>query len=225
MTNLILFEVPRNPPPTPNPWYRAGGAPVPIAAYQAKGAGSLAASYVNLINPGTFDLTAPAGDPIFDASGWLFDGSFYLSTGIIIDSPNWTVIGQFTGAQGGNFALLGEGGDSVDFSALYIKHNFFSHATVCYASDQSITASIGVGLVSGNIAIAGNTGYRNGVEPGTAIPNGFTAAAVELFLAAINVEGTPQRTFRGSIVAVAIYNTNANHALWVPSVAGAMAGL
>ena len=55
-----------------------------IAAYQPKGAADLAASYVNLITPGTYNA-APGTAPTFDAAtGWTFNGSTqYLTTGVV----------------------------------------------------------------------------------------------------------------------------------------------
>lgn len=55
-------------PPAAAPWYLAGGAPTPIAVYQPKGAASLAASYVNLANPGTYDAAADV--PGYGAPTW-----------------------------------------------------------------------------------------------------------------------------------------------------------
>jgi hypothetical protein len=67
------------------PWWLAGGvaAANAIAVYQPKGAADLAASYVNLANPGTYDA-APGTAPTFDAAtGWTFNGSTqYLTTGV-----------------------------------------------------------------------------------------------------------------------------------------------
>lgn len=54
-------------------WWLAGGASGCVAAYQPKGAASLAASYVNLANPGTYDA-APGVAPTL-SSGWVFNGS------------------------------------------------------------------------------------------------------------------------------------------------------
>jgi hypothetical protein len=51
-------------------WYLAGGAPLPIAAYQPKGAVDLAASYINLANPGTYNV-APGSAPTLGDSGWI----------------------------------------------------------------------------------------------------------------------------------------------------------
>lgn len=64
-------------------WWEAGGATNCVAAYQPKGAASLAASYVNLANPGVFDA-APGVAPTWDAAtGWSFNGSTqYLRSGV-----------------------------------------------------------------------------------------------------------------------------------------------
>lgn len=52
-----------------------------VAAYQPKGAADLAASYVNLANPGVLDLSASAGTVTFaTATGWTFDGTTSLKT-------------------------------------------------------------------------------------------------------------------------------------------------
>jgi hypothetical protein len=60
-------------------WYLAGGAPMPIAAYQPIGAAGLAASYENLVD--TFDAS-PGVAPTFDAArGWIGDGTQYLQFG------------------------------------------------------------------------------------------------------------------------------------------------
>ena len=57
-------------------WWLAGGIHPSqvVAAYQPKGAVDLAASYVNLANPGTNDATVGVA-PTFDSSGWEFDGA------------------------------------------------------------------------------------------------------------------------------------------------------
>lgn len=75
-------------------WWEAGGATGCVAAYQAKGAASYAASLVNLANPGTYNLASGVAPDFNSASGWTFDTSRYL---IETDLPaiinNFTVIG------------------------------------------------------------------------------------------------------------------------------------
>ncbi len=72
--------------PASGGWWLSGGIAAAncIAAYQPKGAVSLAASYSNLASPGTYDCTV-GNEPAWDATnGWKFDGSNdYLSTGIV----------------------------------------------------------------------------------------------------------------------------------------------
>jgi len=87
-------------------WWNLFGA-IPnanvVAAYQPKDAANLAASYVNLVTPGTYDA-APGTAPTWDAtSGWIFNGSTqYLTTGItpVIDQ-SYSAIVRFTDATGG----------------------------------------------------------------------------------------------------------------------------
>lgn len=77
------------------PWYQAGNSPAPIAVYLPKGAASLADSYVNLANPGTYNL-APGAAPAFDtATGWTFDGaSQYLECGASAALKPYSVIAR-----------------------------------------------------------------------------------------------------------------------------------
>lgn len=76
-----------------------------VAAYQAKGAASLAASYVNLANPGTYDATVPAGvsAPTWAAStGWGVDSTHRLTTNVVAQGT-WTIIcriGSYVEANG-----------------------------------------------------------------------------------------------------------------------------
>ena len=70
-----------------------------VAAYQPIGAASLAASYSNLQNPGTYDA-APGTAPTFlAATGWTFNAATpqYLNTGVVPSSLNWTVIVRYSG--------------------------------------------------------------------------------------------------------------------------------
>lgn len=101
------------------PWYRAGGASLPVAAYQPKGAASLAASYTNLANPGTYDA-APGTAPSFNtATGWTFDRSLgqFLSIGsgfllkpatvLVRMTPSGTSFrGVIGGSTNGCFAII-----------------------------------------------------------------------------------------------------------------------
>ena len=67
-------------------WWLAGGIHPSqvVAAYQPKGAVDLAASYVNLANPGTNDAQVGVA-PALDSSGWVFGGSQHVNTGVVPD--------------------------------------------------------------------------------------------------------------------------------------------
>ena len=63
-------------------WWDLGGTITScVAAYQPKGAADLAASYVNLANPGTYDL-APDGSPSFNTNDGIIipSGEYVYST-------------------------------------------------------------------------------------------------------------------------------------------------
>jgi hypothetical protein len=89
------------------PWWRAGGAPAPVAAYQPLGAASLAASYINLANPGTYDA-APGTAPSFNAAtGWTFNGSSqYLNTGIAPATQTYTFLVRYTNVNSGGYSYI-----------------------------------------------------------------------------------------------------------------------
>lgn len=90
-------------------WWEVAGQTC-VAAYQPKGAASLAASYVNLANPGTYDA-APGTAPTFDAStGWTFNGTNqFLKTGIVSADVEWTVLIRFSDVPNNAATVWGNG--------------------------------------------------------------------------------------------------------------------
>jgi len=203
------------------PWYRAGGASLPVAAYQPKGAASLAASYTNLANPGTYDA-APGVAPTLGAAGWTFNGSTqYLITGVTpANDQTWSAIVQFSGATTtGDRVVLG-GADAVGprfYFALWVVSGgkiWFDNG----AEKQSTTNAV----ASGNLAVAGTVGYLNGAidTTGIGIAGPFAGS---IFIGAYNIGG-PIVHYTGNIHAVAIYNTTLT-APQVVAVSAAMAAL
>jgi hypothetical protein len=79
-----------------NGWWNNNGAIAGcVAAYQPIGAADLAASYVNLFNPGT-NNAAPGTAPTWDVTdGWIFGGTNYLNTGIV-PADSYSVFVRFT---------------------------------------------------------------------------------------------------------------------------------
>ena len=94
------------------PWYLTGGIAAAncVVAYKPKGAADIAASYVNLNNPGTNNAT-PVTPPTWDATnGWIFlaASSQYLTCGFTPDATYTTIV-RYTGIPtiGGNFVIFG----------------------------------------------------------------------------------------------------------------------
>lgn len=93
-----------------SPWFRAGDAPQPLAAYTAKGASDLTASLVNLVNPGTYDLTQTGASNVGHdtASGWGFSGDSALSMGSIELPDTFTIFIRIANVpKAGSFYMFG----------------------------------------------------------------------------------------------------------------------
>lgn len=182
-------------------WWEVAGQTC-VAAYQPKGAASLAASYINLANPGTYDA-APGTAPSFDtATGWTFAAasSQYLTTGIVF-GVNWTILvrvgsatqsfGYLIGAQSTSAAL------NVGFMPYGSTSRYYVHGTQLAIAGAQTGASI--------MAIAGANGYLNGaLEAGSMTPGAGVNRT--LFIAARNT-GSASNHFSGIIRAIAIYNS------------------
>jgi len=187
------------------PWWLSGGISAAncIAAYQPKGAADLAASYVNLANPGTYNA-APGVSPNFDSAGWVFTGTQWLTTGI---NPNGTKklysifirvsnIGDTASPQ----ALLGSYDTSLNSLLIFFvanKYQFYSSGG--FDSTEVVSSAGGV------IGISGANGYVNGINVCT-IPDGLN---LDLASGVITIASTNNTRIlkSGKVQAVAIYNT------------------
>lgn len=184
-------------------WWLSGGVAAAncVAAYQPKGAASLAASYTNLANPGTYNA-APGGAPAFDATtGWKSDGSsVYLTTGIT-PSSGWSMIARFSGVvgTGGNLIASYSGVEGTRF--VIVPYN--GDNKVYYQNGSYLGVS--PGTTSGVLAVAGQQGYRNGSADGGTIGawSGTATQAIQIFRAPI---GSPLY-INCYLQAVAIYST------------------
>lgn len=185
-------------------WWDNGGAISGcVAAYQPIGASSLAASYTNKANPGTYDA-APGTAPTFAAAtGWTFNGTTqYLRT--FYSPPNqaaFSAIVRFSGAlTTGTRTLLATPNTTVStnlgiFQALFPAPYYVNNA-----------GTGGLAAVSGGVlAIATNQGYKDGATDGTTFV-GAGAAWKEMYIAAYNGSSVGYY-FSGVVQAIAIYNT------------------
>lgn len=190
------------------PWYLLGGVNVTncLGAYKATGAADLATSYINLANPGTYDLTAPTAAPTWDSTdGWTFDGvSQYLATGITpTDHRTYTVVVKFSGLSGASTGYA---------------WGWYASGGFCYApsrTNQTIYAGTTVNgwayanIVGGGVAVvAGDKFYLNSglMSPGLTTE---TITQREIYLGASKKSsGSPpiHTYFGGKIQAFAVYN-------------------
>ena len=193
-------------------WYLAGGISAAncIGAYQAKGAADLAASYVNLANPGTYDLTA-GNAPAFDAAdGWTFTilNATYLITGITPDvntSFAWSVAVRFSNASGStNNWLFGSANTSGGTSRLELIVRPATPRTSFIHGQTQI--DVAEANTSGVDVIAGNKGYIDTVEKATFSTLG-NGTALAMFIGARNNNGSAAGYFTGKIQAIAFYDT------------------
>lgn len=186
-----------------------------VAAYQPIGAASLAASYVNLANPGTYDA-APGTAPSFAAAtGWTFNGSTQeLTTGITpTNDQSWSMIVRTEDEESnGNPWICG--GNSSAYFALAGR---FTGTQVIYGNGAFLAPS--PILVTGVLAIAGNKGYRNGTaESGTIGTQAGSFQAVRIGYAGAN------NRFKGKVLAFAIYSATLTSGQ-IATVSAAMAAL
>lgn len=197
-------------------WWLAAGV-APLAAYQPKGAASLAASYVNLASPGTFDA-APGVAPTWDATnGWVFDGSTqYLTTGIT-PASGWSLIARFSNAAPADSFRIIVGARGSLNSRLYIAAGNTPQRT--YGGGGALIVA-GVST-AGVMAVANQDCYWNGVAEGT------TSAAWSGTSSVLWIARDPSGSFAYTscrIQAAIIYSSTLN-ASQVAAVAAAMAAL
>lgn len=196
-------------------WWLSGGVSAAncVAAYQPIGAASLAASYTNLANPGTY-TAAPGVAPTFDAAtGWTFNGSTqYLNTGITYEAT-WSILVRFSdGTTSGTVRLFDVGTDKLSvipgFSAASAYWNVGATANTRTPA-----------MYSGVLGAAGNQPYRDGSADGATFTGTITSGSLR-----IAARNDTTRFFSGKIQAIAIYNTTLS-AAQVAAISAAMAAL
>lgn len=191
------------------PWYLAGGvlAANCKAAYQPIGAASLAASYVNLANPGTNDAAPGTAPSWASATGWTFNGtSQYLTTGVTPSSVAWSMIVRFSNAPNSDLAdkymLGGYNSQAQAFVIVPGGNSSFSNKRLYYNAFRKEVSSR---VTSGVMAVAGQTAYLDGVAESGAITTG-TVTTRSVYIGAMNL-GSPYGYFPVDIQALAIYDT------------------
>ena len=191
-----------------NIWYLASGIPLAncVAAYSAKGAASLAGSYINLANPGTYNLTTTSA-PTFDAStGWTFNGTAnFLATGIVPNSKNWTYIVAFTDASliTTDRCLIGVFGTNLCvamYPALGADNQHYA-----YTSDAGAVASIYCRTAYGVMAKTNLKLFLDGYSDRAIADSAPGANTTQVLIG--DLSAGAHQYYSGKIQRVAIYNT------------------
>lgn len=148
-----------------------------VAAYQPKGTASLAASYINLISPGTNDAIPVTGAPTFNAAlGWV---SVVGCTGLVAGTYTTTggvysVVVRSTGEP--NYVNVIQ---SSDFVYLIATRGAGQHRYSIGTNSAAVNGRNGVYALTSQLGADQETGYFNGSPmatdwSATALANGKT---------------------------------------------------
>jgi hypothetical protein len=199
LDGIDIFHDP-GAPSSPGWWDPNGEKLCILQALQAKGAVDFASSLLDLSGNGN-NATDPGGgsSPSWDAvNGWGFvsANTQYLRTGITPTADTWTYIAQFTNGPGSGslFGMLDSG------KRVYILPNGVTYSQHSAASTQA------PGLASGNLAVTGDAGYRNGISDISVADWQATGTAQEIYIGAIKRSGSITNYQDCNIQAFCIYN-------------------
>jgi hypothetical protein len=198
-----------------------------VAVYQPIGAASLAASYVNLVNPGVNDA-APGVAPAFDpATGWGLNGTTqYLTTGIV-PSANHAMIIRFSNAQANatlDRVIIGVWVHGAGNNRYWISPQWMNGTQRAYGYGNAATTPSG-GVAGGVLAINGNTAYKDGLSDGAL--SAFSGTATQaIYIGTANLDNAAilPRLIAANIQAVAICST-VQSAAQIAAASAAMAAL
>lgn len=194
-----------------NVWYLAGAIPVAsiYGAWQAKGAASLAASYVNLANPGTNDLTVGAAPGWSADVGWQYTGAQYLRTGL---TPAGT--GRYSGfikvsalAQNSlDGGMLGYYSSSSRAFCIYKSATTNKAAFRCGAGGTLVQSAAAV--VSGVFGLYGQLAYQDGSNIGDTGVTNQSSLMQEILIGTVGTDADVDALgyFIGNMQAAILFN-------------------
>jgi hypothetical protein len=185
------------------PWWRSGGVPASlcVAAYAPKGAASLAASYINLVTPGTYDAAPGVAPTWASATGWTGNGTKYLLTGIPV-AANTSIIARFVSGSGGSSTFL-LGAEATGTGMFCIVPNRTTAVRWYNRTQYDVAPAFGGGT-GGTLCISTTKMYRNGVDEGLTA-TARTASAYPLYLLSERSLASP---YVGSMQACAVYSAD-----------------
>lgn len=179
-------------------WYDYPGV---LAAYDFKNASDQSNSYINLANPGTYNLSVNVAPSWTSGQGLIFTGTQSLNTGIVPISTS-TIFARFSNASGAPIGVAGifNIGTGTRFY-LRPRHDDFSKF---YGYGSTALNSSGA-VNNGIMALTGNNAYYNGASLGT-VSGTWTDAPLSIYIGAINDNNNASVLFNGTIEAIWIGN-------------------
>ena len=182
------------------PWYLQAGTTGLVAAWQAGGAQSYAASLKNLVNPGTHDLSDAGGiAPACSAlTGWTGASGKYLLTDIVA-SANMSIFIKYSNYNldvSGTYLAGGQsGGGGFVMSPLFLR--------------MGATFSNTFGLSTGILGIAGSNVYQGDILLSNTLTTPTTTQAFgllcQMYAGAVDGSSYP---IGANIQAAIVYNTD-----------------
>ena len=205
------------------PWYLTGSIPAAncIAAYQAKGVASYAASLVNLANPGTHNATEPATPPTWGAAtGWVFAGINHLIT-TVIPTTTYSMIVAFSGATGSTTSEMCGSRNATTNTRFRLGNNQSSNKYYAFADE---VISIAPAVESGVMALTPTGGYYNSTKDTDTGGTMSGETAQNIWIGGYNGNDVILNSpFVGNIIALSIYDIDI--AAYVAGLTTAMAAL
>lgn len=189
-----------------NAWYATGGnlANCPIA-YKAIGSASQAASYVNLVNPGTNDITLHSGSVSWTSgAGWDFSAAGRLNTGYTApNSVNRSMFVRFsngaTDATNRVICACANGGVQLKVAN--------SNSQVVFANGNGGDFANATVLSSGVVGISALDPYINGSDVGNITAGASYDETTNTFFIGDRT-ASASVFFLGKVQAFVAYNTN-----------------
>lgn len=171
-------------------------------AWQAENAESQAASYLDLTGNEN-DLGVGNAPGWSGPNGWEIDnsgGAQYLTTGFVpAADQSQTIIVKFSNVTTHGYFI----GVYDDANSAFCLHSG-SAGTVYYFNGSYKNAA--PAMTSGNLAIAGNAGYRNGSSDVSSISAWVGGTSNDVYIGCVNNNGSPGAGAALYIKAVVIYN-------------------
>lgn len=196
-------------------WWEAGSAPAPVWVYTPKGATSLAASYSNLANPGTYDAS-PQVAPTWDAgTGWTSDGTKWLrvpSLTYAADQSQVLLVRFSDVTASGTFIGTGIGDGNIGIGPYFYGGKIYNNGAYTFIGSGAPGAGV--------MAVAGNQGYLDGSADGATMA--ATGLPVTNYIGIFS-NGSGGEKVAGKIQACAYWDTVTDVATWLPAVMAAVA--